>query len=243
MPRPPERYAWKRQLASHFHGLAPALVGFLALWSLGILLARRCGLSWVVCHLAPLPGPSDNTVRQRLREFYQEAPAKAGRGRKDFDPPDCCAPLLAWVLSVWPSRPVAVALDVTNVGERFHVPCVSVVYSGIGIPVAWKVLRGNQPEAWHPHWCRLLGRLRAGLAGDGTAIVRTDRGLESPRLFGAIVAEGWPTRRPSSRWRVRCWAVGRPDTTSRGRCGRTCRPRRRARCGTGSGRGSSSSSR
>jgi hypothetical protein len=191
MSRPPELYTWKQQLASHLPGLSPVFLTLLALWSLGLILARRTGLSAVVGHLVPLLGQSDNTVRQRLREFYQEAPAKAGRHRKDFDPADCFAPLLAWVVALWPCRRLALALDVTNLGDRFHILTASVVYGGIAIPVAWKVLVGNQKEAWHPHWCALLQRLRPALGDDWTVVVLTDRGLESARLFLAIVGVGW----------------------------------------------------
>lgn len=191
MSRQPELYLWKRQLASHFPGLSPVFLTLLALWSLGILLARRCGLSSVVGQLVPLLGQSDNTVRQHLKEFYLEAQAKKGPCRKDFDPEACFAPLLAWALSYWPCRRLALALDVTNLGDRFHVLCLSVVYGGIAIPVAWKVLPGNQKDPWHPHWCRLLSRLRQAIDDDWTVVVLTDRGLESARLFQAIVWVGW----------------------------------------------------
>jgi hypothetical protein len=171
--------------------LTPALAGVLALWSIGMTLARRCGLDSVTTHVAALLGQSFDTARQRLREFYQEAPAKRGRGRKDFAVGDCFAPLLRWVLSFWPQPRLALALDVTNLGSRFHVLCVSALYGGIGIPVAWKILVGNQPEAWHPHWCDLLGRLKAALGPDWRVVVLSDRGLESPRLFQQIVGLGW----------------------------------------------------
>jgi hypothetical protein len=195
MSRHPQLYHWTQQLASHFPGLSPVFVALLASWSVGMILARRCGLDSVASHLARLQGQSFNTTRQRLREFYQEAQAKAGakRGcqRCDFEVTTCFAPLLGWVLSFWSCRRLALALDVTNLGDRFHVLCVSVLYGGVGIPVAWKILPGNQPEAWHPHWCALLSCLQPVLGPDWTVVVLSDRGLESPRLFAAIVDAGW----------------------------------------------------
>jgi hypothetical protein len=191
MPRQPELYSWNRELASHFHGLSPVFVSLLALWSFAIVLARRTGLSTVVAHLAPLLGQSDNTVRQHLKEFYLEAQAKKGPRRKDFDPEGCFAPLLSWALSLWPCRRLALALDVTNLAGRFHVLCASVVYGGIAIPVAWAVLPANRKDPWHPHWCRLLWRLRGAIDGGWAVVVLTDRGLESARLFRAIVGAGW----------------------------------------------------
>jgi hypothetical protein len=195
MSRHPELYQWKAELARYFPILSPAQVGLLALWSLGMILARSCGLVRVATHLAPLLGQSFNTLRQRLREFYQEAHAKAGvkRGikRRDFDVTECFVPLLAWVLSYWTQRRLALALDVTNLSDRLHVLCVSVLFGGIGIPVAWKILPGNQPDAWHPHWCDLLQRLRQAVGDDWQVVVLSDRGLESARLFTEMVRLGW----------------------------------------------------
>ena len=195
MARHPELYPWTEELSSRLSGLPPVFMALLAWWSLGIILAKRCSLSCVSCHLAHLLGQADNTVRQRLREFYQEAAAKAGakRGvkRRDFDVTACFVPLLRWVLSFWSCRRLALALDVTNLGDRFHILCISVLYGGIGIPVAWKVLPGKQKEAWHPHWCNLLDALRPAVAADWTVVVLSDRGLESARLFRAIVDVGW----------------------------------------------------
>jgi hypothetical protein len=195
LARPTDLASWGSELANHFQGLSPVLVSLLALWSFGMMLARCCGLSTVSLLLARCCGQTDNTTRQRLREFYQEAAAKAGakRGdkRRDFHVADCFVPLLRWVLSFWSCRRLALALDVTNLGERFHVLCISVLYGGLGIPVAWKILPGNEKEAWHEHWCGLLRALKPALDSDWTVVVLTDRGLESARLFRAVVAVGW----------------------------------------------------
>jgi hypothetical protein len=195
MSRHLELYHWRAELAKRFPKLRPSVVLLLALWSLGMILVRRAGLVAVTRQLMPLLGQNFHTVRQRLREFYQEASAKAGakRGikRQDFAVADCFAPLLAWILSYWSQRRLALALDVTNLGDRLHILCVSVLFGGMGLPVAWKILPGNQKEAWHPHWCTLLQGLRGALGDTWQVVVLTDRGLESSRLFEAIVALGW----------------------------------------------------
>jgi len=191
MSRRPQLYHWQRQLASRLPHLPKVIVALLALWSLGLLLARRCGLDGVAGQLARLRRQSPNTTRQRLREFYQEAAAKRGGRRRDFDVTTCFAALLRWVLSYWSCRRLALALDVTNLGDRFHVLCASVLYGGIGIPVAWRILPANQPDPWHPHWCDLLARLAPAVPPGFVVVVLTDRGLESARLFAAIAAVGW----------------------------------------------------
>lgn len=191
MSRHPQLYPWTREIATRLPSLNPALAGVLALWTTGMILARRCGLDSVTTHVAGLLGQSFDTVRQRLREFYQEAPAKRGTNRKDFRTDTCFAPLLGWVLSFWSDKRLALALDVTNLGSKFHVLCVSVLYRGIAIPVAWKVLAGNKPGAWHPCWCDLLRQLKGAVGPEWCVVVLSDRGLESPRLFGEITALGW----------------------------------------------------
>src|SRR6267154_1430233 len=103
MSRHPQLYHWEKTLARHFPKLPKTFVVLLALWTLGMILARRCGLSSVALFLARTLGRKENTMRQRLREFYQEKTAKAGakhgRTRRDFAPSDCFAPLLKWILS------------------------------------------------------------------------------------------------------------------------------------------------
>src|SRR5207237_542367 len=127
--------------------------------------------------------------------FYQEKQAKAGakrgRRRQDFAVADCFAPLLGWVLSHWTCKRLVLALDPTNLADRLHVLCVSVVYRGLAIPVAWKVLAAGPKEAWHPHWVALLAHLHAALGEGWQVLVLTDRGLESPRLFAAITDRHW----------------------------------------------------
>jgi len=195
MSRHPQLYHWQKTLATHFPKLPKTFVALLALWTLGMILARRCGLSSVALFLARTLGRKENTMRQRLREFYQEKTAKAGakhgRKRRDFAASDCFAPLLKWILSYWSCQRLVLALDPTTLGDRLHVLCVSVVYRGLAIPVAWKILRGNQPGSWHPHWCALLDCVRQGCGRDWEVLVLTDRGLESTRLFQIIVDHGW----------------------------------------------------
>jgi hypothetical protein len=156
-----------------------------------MVLARRCGPDSVSTHVASLPGQAFDTVRRRLRASDQEARARRGPDRQDFQADPCFAPLPAWVLSSWPDPRLALALDVPDLGSRSHVLCVSALYGGIGIPVARKILVGNQPDARHPHWGDLLARLR-GAAGPGWRVaVLSDRGLGSPRRGTAITAPGW----------------------------------------------------
>lgn len=187
--------SWNAELAKRFPHFPAPVVTVLALYSLGVLLAHASGLSRVVLFLHQHFGGANNAWRKRLREFYLDAPDKSGvrqgHKRSDFDVTTAFAALLRWALSLWAGQALPLAIDVTNLGERFHVLCVSVVVQGTALPVAWKVLAGGQKEPWHPHWVALLSCLRPAVPDTWTVIVLSDRGLESPPLFQEIVALGW----------------------------------------------------
>jgi hypothetical protein len=195
LSRPLQLTSWKAELTARFgHFPAPVLT-VLALYSFGILLAQVAGLATVVLFLEQHLGGVRNALRKRLREFYLDAADKSGfrqgQKRQDFDVTTAFAPLLRWILSLWAGQALPLAIDVTNLGDRFHVLCVSVVVQGTALPVAWKVLAAGPKEPWHPHWQTLLTRLRGAVPDAWVVIVLSDRGLESPRLFRDIVGWGW----------------------------------------------------
>jgi hypothetical protein len=161
------------------------------MWSLGMVLAQACGLKTVTLYLAAALGKKENNVRQQLREFYFEAEAKSGEQRQEVEVEACFAPLLTWVLERWESKQLALALDATSLGQRFVVLCVSVLYRGCAIPVAWVVLPACQKQEWRPHWLRLLRRLHGVVPRGIKVIVMGDRGLYARWLFNRIRRLGW----------------------------------------------------
>ena len=189
-PQPPLDQ-WIDRVTSHFPSLSRRQATVLALWSFGMVLARSCALTAVAVALAPLLSQKTATLRQRLREWYKDAAAKRGRCRTQIDPTCCFASLLTWITADWPHDRLALALDATTLADRFTVLAVSVVSRGCAVPVAWTVLRGNAPEAWNPHWRRMLGLVRPHVPAAWTVVVLSDRGLESKTLFEAIVALDW----------------------------------------------------
>jgi DDE family transposase len=170
----------------------------LALWSFGIVLARSCSLHAVVLALACWLPFNPWSLRKRLQEWYLEAAAKKGHGtagtgyqRRDWQPHETAPELLAWLLDEWPHRQLVLALDPTNFGDRFTVLNISVLYRGCAVPVCWTVLEGAQPEAWEPHWERMLRTLAAYIPAGWQILVLTDRGMYSPRLFRCLRQLHW----------------------------------------------------
>ena len=195
MSRPLHLTPWQQHLASRFPDLPAPVVAVLALYSFGMILAQVSGLSRVALFLAQHLGCPYDALRKRLREFYLEAPAKSGvpQGikRQDFDVRTCFVPLLRWLLSLWSGQHLPLAIDVTNLADRFHVLCVSVVVGGVAIPVAWKVLLGGVKDPWGPHWEKLLRGLKPAVPEGWTVLVLSDRGLESAELFRLIRDLDW----------------------------------------------------
>lgn len=182
---------WQSTIMQHLPHLSKPQAYGLALWSLGMVLARSCALTTVSGLLATLWKRKENTMRQRLREWYYDAPAKSGTQRQTLEVEGCFAPLLHWVITHWQGTQIALALDASSLGMRFVVLSISVVYRGCAIPVAWVVLRAATPGAWRPQWLRLLRLLHRVIPKAWTVIVLADRGLYARWLYRRIVRVGW----------------------------------------------------
>ncbi len=184
---------WERSVSTHLPHLSRPQAHVLALWSYGMVLAKSCGITSVAALLADLLGSSVSTLRQQLREWCYDAEDKKGEHRQEVDVTLCFGPLLSWIVSKWPAREcrLALGMDATTLTDRFTVLCISVLYRGCAIPVAWKLLRGGEKGAWEPYWKALFTSLQASVPKHWTVIVLADRGLYAPWLFGHLVSLGW----------------------------------------------------
>jgi len=184
-------YQWTDMITTHLPHLSKPQARVLALWSLGMVLARSCALSAVSLFLAQGLERQPNTVRQQLREFCYEAKAKRGKPRQELAVETCFAPLLAWVLRWWEGDQLALAVDATTLGQRFVVLVVSVLYRGCAIPVAWTVVPALEKHAWRREWLRMLRQVRTAVPRRFFVIVLADRGLYARWLFQRMVRLGW----------------------------------------------------
>ena len=184
-------YQWTEVVTTHMSHLSKPQAAVLALWSLGMVLARSCAVTAVSLVLAKGLDRKANTVRQQWREWCYEATAKRGQPRQELAVESCFAPLLAWVLSGWEGQQLALAVDATTLGDRFVVLVVSVLYRGCAIPVAWTVLAATEPQAWRREWLRMLRQVRAVVPRRYFVLVLADRGLYARWLFQRIVRLGW----------------------------------------------------
>jgi|SRR5579884_920547 len=189
---------WTALLRQRFPTFSKPQAKGLALWSIGIVLAKASSLHAVTLALALWLGLNELSLHKRLQEWYLEASAKKGHGtgargrhRRDWQPRSQSPYLLRWILEGWPNRQLVLALDPTNFGDRFTVLAVSVLYRSCAVPVAWTVLEGGEPGAWEPHWERMPSDLAAMVPPGWQVLVTTDRGLYSPRLFRCLRGLHW----------------------------------------------------
>ena len=187
-PRVPE---WTMTIQAHLPHLSKPQATVLALWSLGLVLARSCALTAVSGFLATWWHRKEPTVRQQLRELCYEAAAKRGTARCTLAVEPCLVPLLAWVVAQWEGTPLALALDATPLGTRCTVLALSVVSRGCAIPVAWTVLPATATHAWRREWLRMLRQVRRAVPPSWTVIVLADRGLYARWLCRRITRLGW----------------------------------------------------
>jgi hypothetical protein len=67
----------------------------------------------------------EQTVRQQLREWYDEVPRKRGTKRQALQVETCLPVLVGWVVRWGQGPQLALAIDATALGMRFVVLAVS----------------------------------------------------------------------------------------------------------------------
>jgi hypothetical protein len=82
-------------------------------------------------------------------------------------------------------------MDASTLSDRFTVLAISVLYRGCAIPVAWKIVRSNEPGSWEPYWTELLSQLAKAVPPDWLVIVLADRGLYAKWLYEHLVYLKW----------------------------------------------------
>ena len=192
-------------MRSVFPGLSKPQVKVLGEYSLGMVLAGRCGLSCAAFALARWVGQTFDAVRERLRDWYCGAADKSGSGRgrkrRELGVAGCFAALLAWVLRGWAGDQLAVALDATTLGTRFVVLAISVVYRACAIPVAWVVLPATAKGAWKPHWLATPTEAQAPAGSQRLPQGPPDRpsrpACQPATTLGRFLPDPWPQRTPA----------------------------------------------
>ena len=97
---------WHQIVSSRFNHLSLPQIKGLATWSFGMVMTQSSSLSKVSALIAKLNGESENTVRQRLKEWYKSGLAKSKKGNKraSLEIKDCFGSLLLWIIDLLPEN-------------------------------------------------------------------------------------------------------------------------------------------
>ena len=160
-----------------------------------MVMTQSSSLSKVSALIAKVNSESENTVRQRLKEWYKSGKAKSkfGNKRASLEVKDCFSSILRWIIDLLPenNQELALAMDASNIGQNFTVLSINVLYRRCAIPVAWKVVQGKLKGSWKPHWRELYQSLADAVPKSWKVIVSADRGLYADWLYQEIVELGW----------------------------------------------------
>lgn len=184
---------WEQTVSRHLPHLSRPQVVVLAVWSYAMIVCKSCGTTSGALWLSELLGGKYDAWRQRLREWCYHAEDKKGTHRSEVVVVSCFAPLLRWILEWWGQgeQRLALAMDASTLSDRFTVLCISVLYRGCALPVAWCIVPSGQAGAWKPDWLALFGCLDAVVPAEWTVIVLADRGLYARWLYEGIQHLGW----------------------------------------------------
>jgi hypothetical protein len=192
MPFQDEFKRWLEELSIAFPTLNAPQITVLALYSLGMIWTRQCGQTVISVFLAKLFGKNANNQRQQLREWTYETKKKRGKKRREVEVYSLFGALFRWVIGQWLNcSQVTLAFDVTYLKDQWMILCISVLYGKTAIPVAWRVLPGNQSGEWNPIWQALVDALVPAIPPKVKVSVLFDRGLYSKTLFLYMVERGW----------------------------------------------------
>ena len=192
-------------VSSHFaEVLTPGQQRTLTAWVAGTLVARSSCLSTVVAALVVVLGAGhSDRVRQALQEWLYNGAERSSPGRVQVSPEGCFAPLLRFVLALWRSPTLALALDATTHTDQLTALVLSVLYRGRAIPIAWHIAVGQTPGGLLEPLLVVLDRVAPVTQQLELVTVAVDRGLWSPRLADRLQQWHWhPLMRVQQRTQV-----------------------------------------
>lgn len=192
MSHPTELKRLNEEVSRHMGHLSKSLLYVLCLYIWGMTMVGHCGQTRIASFLAGMLDEKEGTVKQRLRELTYESQAKRGEKRQELAPETCFAPFLGWILSKFEGeqKTLVLAIDATDLQQRFTVLSLSVVLLACAVPVAWRIQKGNSKGSWNTIWLDLLGSVQAAIPQDWQVSILSDAGLYSKKLYEAIQQGG-----------------------------------------------------
>jgi len=179
-------YRWSNTLHTYFPVLRYWQVTGLAVFSMGVVLARSCQLM-VVAEALGFVGKADSVHRRLKRWLANEQIEMA-----------VVIPLwIQWVLSSYAGEELEMLVDETKLGSRIGVLMVSLAYRGRAIPLIWRCYREGDAAAYPAEGqvgmiVAMLATVKPYLPLGCRCRVQADQGIgNSSRLMRALHKAGW----------------------------------------------------
>src|SRR5215211_6128769 len=177
---------WEAELRGLLEGVGIWQRRALAVFSLGVALAKHCGLARAA---AVVPGVAlVPSITRRFERFLAS---------ERLDVVAVRSAVAARVLEAARGQTVWLALDETHqgrteTGARLGMLALRLVYRERAIPLAWVCYRpGAAPAALPVLIGRLIDEVAVLLPPDARVVLMTDRGLSWPSLFDRCRRVGW----------------------------------------------------
>jgi hypothetical protein len=173
-------YQWQAQIERHFRHLGSWQSLNLALYSLGMVLARHNAATRVAEVLGMVGKPE--SIRRRLERFLDNP-----RFERQVD----CQVWAKWVLSQLGSGAPILLVDETKLGKHLRVMVVGIAYQSCCIPLAfWAYVQMPLPQVELIE--TLLSWVVSALPEGSQPLVQADRGIgTSPELIRVVERLGW----------------------------------------------------
>jgi hypothetical protein len=177
---------WEAEVRGLLSGVGIWQCRALALFSLGVALAKHCGLARVA---AVVPGVAlVPSITRRFERFLACERLDVAAARRA---------VAARLLEAGRGQTVWLALDETHqgrtaTGARFGVLALRLLYGERALPLAWVCYRpGAAPAPFPVLIGRLIREVAAVVPADTHVVLMTDRGLSWPSLFDQCRRVGW----------------------------------------------------
>lgn len=193
-------------MEGHLPQLSAPPAGVLVPGSFGMVIWQSCGFPCVSSSLALWPGVKENSMRQRIGEWYYAKEDKRGTGRCELEVSGSFVALLRWIVSWWPAneKRLALAMEATNLGNGLVALVISGVYRGGAIPIAWRGLPVGQKGSWKEIGLEWFAPFQEIIPEDWVVIVMAERGLYANCLWEVIrTCNGHPVLRSNRRFFLR----------------------------------------
>lgn len=103
-------------------------------------------------------------------------------------------PLIKRVLEEWAGATLYLALDTTQLWQRFTIVRLALVYRGRALPVAWVVCASGSATVPLARYQRMLAQAAAVMPADSRVVLLADRGFLNVALLRLLGQLGWHFR-------------------------------------------------